>query len=281
MGFRIPHYHCHVYPQYEDDDPFRLIDVTTGEVRLETRNGRSVSRVCARSSTVKRTSSLRTGTADHQSAGGGDGVPGHSRLTSSTRWSLSLPTACPVGRKLANGQPRAIGPQQVAPVLNEPAERIGQRRRRISLENRRADRGVIGPMRFAEDRPRSSIVRLAKEYAARRATETSSTRPRGIDRSSRRTIPFPRRMRWSVSADSFRFRQNPYRPRVTRYRGSMASRLGRTTMMRVSSSNRRARRTRPARGCAPAVAGPFLSLADLTSPPRAVDRRSGCVPGWP
>ena len=35
MGFRMPHYHCHVYPQYERDDPFRLIDITEGDVRLE------------------------------------------------------------------------------------------------------------------------------------------------------------------------------------------------------------------------------------------------------
>ncbi len=34
MGFRTPHFHCHVYPQYEDDDPYRLIDVTEGQVRL-------------------------------------------------------------------------------------------------------------------------------------------------------------------------------------------------------------------------------------------------------
>jgi hypothetical protein len=34
VGFRIPHDHCHVYPQYENDDPFRLIDVTEGSVRL-------------------------------------------------------------------------------------------------------------------------------------------------------------------------------------------------------------------------------------------------------
>jgi diadenosine tetraphosphate (Ap4A) HIT family hydrolase len=34
MGFRTPHVHCHVYPQYEDDDPYRLIDVTDGDVRL-------------------------------------------------------------------------------------------------------------------------------------------------------------------------------------------------------------------------------------------------------
>jgi len=35
MGFRVPHYHCHVYPQYDDDDPFRLIDVTEGDARLD------------------------------------------------------------------------------------------------------------------------------------------------------------------------------------------------------------------------------------------------------
>lgn len=35
MGFRMPHFHCHVYPQYAGDDPYRLIDVTEGTVRLE------------------------------------------------------------------------------------------------------------------------------------------------------------------------------------------------------------------------------------------------------
>ena len=35
MGFRMPHFHCHVLPQYADDDPFRLIDVTEGDVRLD------------------------------------------------------------------------------------------------------------------------------------------------------------------------------------------------------------------------------------------------------
>jgi diadenosine tetraphosphate (Ap4A) HIT family hydrolase len=35
MGFRMPHFHCHVYPQYDGDDPYRLIDVTEGAVRLE------------------------------------------------------------------------------------------------------------------------------------------------------------------------------------------------------------------------------------------------------
>jgi len=34
-GFRMPHFHCHVYPQYDGDDPYRLIDVTEGPVRLE------------------------------------------------------------------------------------------------------------------------------------------------------------------------------------------------------------------------------------------------------
>lgn len=35
MGFRVPHYHCHVYPQYNSDDPLRLIDITEGNVRLQ------------------------------------------------------------------------------------------------------------------------------------------------------------------------------------------------------------------------------------------------------
>jgi diadenosine tetraphosphate (Ap4A) HIT family hydrolase len=35
MGFRVPHVHCHFYPQYDDDDPFRPIDVTDGNVRLD------------------------------------------------------------------------------------------------------------------------------------------------------------------------------------------------------------------------------------------------------
>lgn len=34
MGFRMLHFHCHVYPQYSSDDPYRLIDVTEGDVRL-------------------------------------------------------------------------------------------------------------------------------------------------------------------------------------------------------------------------------------------------------
>jgi diadenosine tetraphosphate (Ap4A) HIT family hydrolase len=34
MGFRMPHFHCHVYPQYQQDDPFRLIDITEGNVQL-------------------------------------------------------------------------------------------------------------------------------------------------------------------------------------------------------------------------------------------------------
>ena len=34
MGFRMPHLHCHVYPQYQDDDPFRLLDPQAGDVRL-------------------------------------------------------------------------------------------------------------------------------------------------------------------------------------------------------------------------------------------------------
>jgi hypothetical protein len=35
MGFRVPHYHCHIYPQYEIDDPFRLLNPQDGDVRLE------------------------------------------------------------------------------------------------------------------------------------------------------------------------------------------------------------------------------------------------------
>lgn len=34
MGFRMPHLHCHVYPQYRHDDPFALIDLQRGDVRL-------------------------------------------------------------------------------------------------------------------------------------------------------------------------------------------------------------------------------------------------------
>jgi diadenosine tetraphosphate (Ap4A) HIT family hydrolase len=34
MGFRIPHFHCHVYPQYLCDDPCRLLDPQDGDVRL-------------------------------------------------------------------------------------------------------------------------------------------------------------------------------------------------------------------------------------------------------
>jgi diadenosine tetraphosphate (Ap4A) HIT family hydrolase len=31
MGHRAPHIHCHVYPQYEDDDPFLNVDISRGE----------------------------------------------------------------------------------------------------------------------------------------------------------------------------------------------------------------------------------------------------------
>ena len=34
MGFRMPHVHCHVLPQYQHDDPFRLLNPQDGEVRL-------------------------------------------------------------------------------------------------------------------------------------------------------------------------------------------------------------------------------------------------------
>jgi hypothetical protein len=31
----MPHFHCHVYPQFLDDDPLRLLDPQYGDVRLE------------------------------------------------------------------------------------------------------------------------------------------------------------------------------------------------------------------------------------------------------
>lgn len=34
MGFRMPHVHCHVYPQYQRDDPFGLLNPQDGDVRL-------------------------------------------------------------------------------------------------------------------------------------------------------------------------------------------------------------------------------------------------------
>jgi diadenosine tetraphosphate (Ap4A) HIT family hydrolase len=34
MGFRMPHLHCHIYPQYRHDDPFALIDPQCGDIRL-------------------------------------------------------------------------------------------------------------------------------------------------------------------------------------------------------------------------------------------------------
>lgn len=34
MGFRMPHVHCHVYPQFQHDDPFRLLDPQQGAIRL-------------------------------------------------------------------------------------------------------------------------------------------------------------------------------------------------------------------------------------------------------
>lgn len=35
MGFRMPHFHCHVYPQYAHDDPYRLFNPQDGDVRLD------------------------------------------------------------------------------------------------------------------------------------------------------------------------------------------------------------------------------------------------------
>jgi diadenosine tetraphosphate (Ap4A) HIT family hydrolase len=34
MGFRMPHSHVHVYPQYQHDDPFGLLNPQDGDVRL-------------------------------------------------------------------------------------------------------------------------------------------------------------------------------------------------------------------------------------------------------
>jgi diadenosine tetraphosphate (Ap4A) HIT family hydrolase len=34
MGHRCPHLHCHVYPQYREDDPFGPVDISAGLVRL-------------------------------------------------------------------------------------------------------------------------------------------------------------------------------------------------------------------------------------------------------
>lgn len=36
MGFRMPHVHCHVLPQYRGDDPFGLLNPQDGDVRLPT-----------------------------------------------------------------------------------------------------------------------------------------------------------------------------------------------------------------------------------------------------
>lgn len=34
MGFRMPHVHCHVLPQYQRDDPFSLLNPQDGDLRL-------------------------------------------------------------------------------------------------------------------------------------------------------------------------------------------------------------------------------------------------------
>ena len=34
MCFRMPHLHCHIYPQDRRDDPFALIDPQRGDIRL-------------------------------------------------------------------------------------------------------------------------------------------------------------------------------------------------------------------------------------------------------
>jgi diadenosine tetraphosphate (Ap4A) HIT family hydrolase len=35
MGHRVPHLHCHLYPHFEDDDPFANPDISAGSLRLE------------------------------------------------------------------------------------------------------------------------------------------------------------------------------------------------------------------------------------------------------
>lgn len=37
MGHLCPHVHCHVYPQYENDDPHGLLNPKDGNVRLDSR----------------------------------------------------------------------------------------------------------------------------------------------------------------------------------------------------------------------------------------------------
>jgi diadenosine tetraphosphate (Ap4A) HIT family hydrolase len=37
MGHLCPHVHCHIYPQYQSDDPHALIDIQSGDVRLPDR----------------------------------------------------------------------------------------------------------------------------------------------------------------------------------------------------------------------------------------------------
>lgn len=36
MGHRMPHLHCHVFPQHADDDPRRNVDISDGPVHLAT-----------------------------------------------------------------------------------------------------------------------------------------------------------------------------------------------------------------------------------------------------
>ena len=44
MGFRMPHFHCHVLPQYQDDDPFGMLNPRTEICASPKRNGPSESR---------------------------------------------------------------------------------------------------------------------------------------------------------------------------------------------------------------------------------------------
>ena len=35
MGHRMPHLHCHVFPQHSHDDPLRNVDISEGSVSLD------------------------------------------------------------------------------------------------------------------------------------------------------------------------------------------------------------------------------------------------------
>ena len=61
MGHLCPHLHCHVYPQYQHDDPRRLVDIQEGDVGLSQPDAR------ARVTQIR----LQLGLADEGPAGRG------------------------------------------------------------------------------------------------------------------------------------------------------------------------------------------------------------------